>query len=140
MQADIDSVRALSINQPWASLILGGHKLTENRVWTTTTYRGLLIVHAGLNVARHAAELGASYGVTEAPIGAYLGVVQLQDIHQAHPGCGCNPVFAQPDVFHWRLSAPQPFAQPIPGRGRQRLFRPPAEVAELALTTSRQAA
>jgi hypothetical protein len=37
---------ALSILQPWAWLIVHGHKDIENRVWRTR-YRGRFLVHAG---------------------------------------------------------------------------------------------
>lgn len=39
-------MKALSIRQPWAWLIVNGIKDVENRTWTTT-YRGPIIVHAG---------------------------------------------------------------------------------------------
>jgi len=37
---------ALSIQQPWAWLIVNGHKDIENRTWFTRT-RGMIHVHAG---------------------------------------------------------------------------------------------
>src|SRR6185437_1306545 len=37
---------ALSIMQPWAWLIVNGHKDIENRDWPTR-YRGLVAIHAG---------------------------------------------------------------------------------------------
>lgn len=39
---------ALSVRQPWASLIVAGIKRVENRTWTTD-YRGPLLVHASLD-------------------------------------------------------------------------------------------
>ena len=39
-------MKALSIRQPWAWLIVHGHKDIENRTWTTS-FRGRLLVHAG---------------------------------------------------------------------------------------------
>lgn len=38
-------MRALSIRQPWAWLIVNGHKDIENRVWSTR-YTGPLVIHA----------------------------------------------------------------------------------------------
>jgi hypothetical protein len=38
-------VKVLSIRQPWAWLIVHGHKDIENRTWDTT-YRGPLLIHA----------------------------------------------------------------------------------------------
>jgi hypothetical protein len=39
-------VKALSIRQPWAWLIVTGYKDIENRSWRTN-YRGPLLIHAG---------------------------------------------------------------------------------------------
>src|SRR5689334_19695899 len=39
-------LKALSIQQPWAWLIVNGHKDIENRDWRTK-YRGLVAIHAG---------------------------------------------------------------------------------------------
>ncbi|MNV64643.1 ASCH domain protein [compost metagenome] len=38
-------MKALSIRQPWAWLIVNGHKDVENRTWSTT-HRGEFLVHA----------------------------------------------------------------------------------------------
>ncbi|OEI83700.1 ASCH domain-containing protein [Brucella sp. BO3] len=45
---------ALSIQQPWAWLIVNGHKDIENRSWRTSR-RGLVAIHAGKKVDRDAA-------------------------------------------------------------------------------------
>lgn len=42
-------MKALSINQPWAWLIVNGHKGVENRDWDTR-YRGDFLVHAGKKI------------------------------------------------------------------------------------------
>src|SRR5690349_14501124 len=39
-------MKALSIRQPWAWLIVNGHKPVENRSWPTK-YTGKLLIHAG---------------------------------------------------------------------------------------------
>lgn len=39
-------MRALSINQPWAWLIVNGYKAVENRDWNTSQ-RGEILIHAG---------------------------------------------------------------------------------------------
>ncbi len=46
-------MKAISIHQPWADLIVFGHKDIENRSWTTR-YRGRMLIHAGLTVDRDA--------------------------------------------------------------------------------------
>ncbi len=42
-------MKALTLQQPWATLIAEGHKRVENRTWQTA-YRGPLAIHAGLKV------------------------------------------------------------------------------------------
>jgi hypothetical protein len=44
-------MRTLSIRQPWAWLIVNGHKPVENRDWATS-FRGPVLIHAGLTMAR----------------------------------------------------------------------------------------
>jgi ASCH domain-containing protein len=41
----------LSIRQPWAWLIVNGHKDIENREWPTR-FRGRVLIHAGKTMAR----------------------------------------------------------------------------------------
>ena len=42
----MESIKALSINQPWAWAIVNGYKPVENRDWNTE-YRGKVLIHAG---------------------------------------------------------------------------------------------
>lgn len=44
-------MKALSIRQPWAWLIVNGHKDIENRTWPTW-YRGPVLIHAGQTMTR----------------------------------------------------------------------------------------
>lgn len=44
-------MRALTIRQPWAWLILHGGKDIENRRWNTS-YRGQFLIHAGKGMTR----------------------------------------------------------------------------------------
>jgi hypothetical protein len=44
-------MRALSIRQPWAWLIVNGHKDIENRVWSTR-YNGPLVIHASKGMTK----------------------------------------------------------------------------------------
>jgi hypothetical protein len=44
-------MKALSIRQPWAWLIVNGHKPIENRSWATR-YRGPLLIHAAKGMTR----------------------------------------------------------------------------------------
>lgn len=48
-------MRALSIQQPWAWLIVNGYKDIENRDWPTR-FRGRIYVHAGKKIDKEAIE------------------------------------------------------------------------------------
>lgn len=44
-------MKALSIRQPWAWLIVNGHKPIENRTWSTN-FRGRVLIHASKGMTR----------------------------------------------------------------------------------------
>lgn len=46
-------MRALSIQQPWANMIVDGIKVTENRSWESH-YRGILLIHASKTIHQSA--------------------------------------------------------------------------------------
>jgi hypothetical protein len=70
-------------------------------------------------------------------LGVLLGSVTVTACHHADDcddgwscsggaGSWCSP-WAEPDCWHWTLADPQPLAEPIPMRGRQRLWRLPED-------------
>lgn len=74
-------MKALSINQPWAWLIVNGHKGVENRDWDTR-YRGLFLVHAGKKIDRDAYYFLEKMGIkvpppSELPTGGIVGKARL---------------------------------------------------------------
>lgn len=89
-------MRTLSIRQPWAWLIVHGHKDVENRDWATA-YRGPLLIHASKTVAkgeylRQQAEIEHAFGITvpgldALPLGGIVGAVHLVDClsHSSSP-------------------------------------------------------
>ena len=44
-------MKAITIKQPWASLIINGYKKYEFRTWKTN-YRGKVLIHAGLSIEK----------------------------------------------------------------------------------------
>lgn len=53
--SDINEMKALSIRQPWAWLIVNGYKPIENRSWKTK-FRGKFLIHAPKKIDREAIE------------------------------------------------------------------------------------
>jgi hypothetical protein len=74
---------ALSVRQPWAYLIVMGQKTLELRSWSTS-YRGLLLVHAPRRIdekAMHYFDLQDSGLDT----GCLIGAVELVDVIRMTP-------------------------------------------------------
>lgn len=66
-------MKALSIRQPWAWLIVNGHKDIENRDWWTG-FRGPVLIHASKGMTRDeyddCEDLSSALGVTLPPFEA----------------------------------------------------------------------
>lgn len=116
-------MKALSIIQPWASLIATGIKDIENRTWRTN-YRGEILIHAS---AKHLKEgwaalttdqyraarrlicpFGTVNDVKLLPVSAIIGKARLVDCVQNHPS-----VWAEKGVWNWVLADVQLFDRPI---------------------------
>lgn len=113
--------KALTIHQPWASLIMAGIKDIENRRWSTK-HRGPLWVHAGRATDSTASATGARrlLDTDDLPAGMVLGLVTVTDVVQHHPS-----QWAEHGYWHWILADPRPLAEPIPFRGSQGLWNFP---------------
>lgn len=66
-------MKALTIHQPYAHLIVTGKKLVENRTWKTN-YRGPLLIHAGKSHEWLGIEDPSNY-----VMGAIIGVADIVD-------------------------------------------------------------
>lgn len=111
-------MKALTIRQPWAGLIVAGLKTVENRSWPTS-YRGVLVIHAG---ARPDDEAMAEYGhlLDEYPAGAIIGTVQVVDCVR-----DSDSPWAIPGQWHWLLTDPRP-CKPRAAKGSLGLWTPDA--------------
>lgn len=70
-------MKALTIKEPWASLIIDGYKKYEFRSWKTK-YRGKILVHAGLSVEKDMLKRFKDYKIDVKP-GYILGEVTITD-------------------------------------------------------------
>jgi hypothetical protein len=124
-------MRALTLLQPWASLIAIGAKHLETRSWSTA-YRGPLAIHAGKGwndgsratlqfPAVQAALRGAGMvEMADLPRGCLIAVCEL---------CACRPILAEPAEpersfgiytpgrFAWELQDVRALPRPLPLRG-----------------------
>lgn len=116
-------MKALTIRQPWASLILCGGKDIENRDWQTS-YRGIVAVHSSAKMSRVDMEDACDvmqgfvprfsrtrFQQDQFPTGAILGTVEIVD-------CVSNsdsPWFF--GKYGFVLENAVAFPQPIPCKG-----------------------
>lgn len=117
-------MKAISIKQPWASLVAAGHKRIECRTWRTP-YRGPLLVCASKG----------DYEINDgmiAPGGHALGVVDLVDVRRMTKD-DLNAAFL-PDEWHkdalagyaWVIK-PMYEIIPFPVKGKLNLFDVPGD-------------
>ena len=70
-------MKAITIKQPWASLIVKGYKKYEFRSWKTN-YRGKILIHAGLSTDKKYITLFKDYNI-EYMNGAIIGEAEIID-------------------------------------------------------------
>lgn len=114
-------MKALTVKQPWASLIAHGIKDIENRTWKTS-FRGRVLIHAGkalcgksifetLNLEQYnefREKVGFSGLDFTEPKGAIIGSVEIVDCVQNHPS-----IWAEKGIWNWVLANPILFDNPI---------------------------
>jgi hypothetical protein len=135
------TMRVLSIQQPWASLIMHGRKPIELRSWPTQ-HRGPLAVHAArrfgaaqrrLCIESPMCGVLARVGIrrlADLPLGCILGTVTVLDCVPASDVADSLEFPAAPDDFAWLLADPEPLPAPIPYIGQLGLCELPAKIAE----------
>lgn len=121
-------MKAISLLQPWASLVVMGLKTIETRSWSTA-YRGEILIHAstGKSGAGVAGEAPLSRLIPDfkgLPFGAIIGQAVLTDVvrveHLPLPEARINQLSLEQYAFGqnagrfaWMLEEVQPFERPI---------------------------
>lgn len=125
------SLRALSIKQPFAELIIRGIKDVENRDWATS-HRGRLLIHASKAVDREAMR---RHGFHDAalPTGALIGVVDLVDCTVKR-----GSAWHIPGQKGWYLADARRFSRPVRFTGNVGLLNVPAARLRSALVAARR--
>jgi hypothetical protein len=142
-------MKALSLWQPWATLMAYDLKKIETRHWPTK-YRGLIAIHAAKKIVRPA-DINTSAWIFPAldylgleweslPTGSILAVRKLVDCNELkHCGGAPNaPKISQGSMekyfgdyrdgrYEWVTENIRTFKKPIPFTGRQGLFNVPDE-------------
>lgn len=147
-------MKAITLIQPWASLIVLGHKTIETRSWHTN-YKGEILIHAGLKkiiVDESSYQLltelenipGFVKNYPELPYGAIIGKATIEEsflmteeyisLMQAAPGINKQQLsfgHFEPGRYAWRMSNPIVFKKPIPCRGALSLWNVPEDIIKL---------
>lgn len=138
-------MKALTLHQPWASLVAIGAKRIETRSWSTS-YRGLLAIHAAKlwndqlwRIASTGpigiALLEARNGPDLLPLGMIVARCRLHAVARIQEDYPMDDDVAAamtprerafgdftPGRFAWLLADVEALPQPIPARGRQGLW------------------
>lgn len=139
---------ALTLTQPWATLVIGGAKRNESRGWRTA-YRGWLAIHAARGMGGMSATairqvqahpayrtLLGDLPPQQLPRGVVLGVVWLADVQPVLPdNLPAEPERSLgvylPGRYIWYLCEPWAMDVPLPARGMPGLWQwqPPPDLA-----------
>lgn len=143
-------MKAITIKQPWASLIVSGVKDIENRTWNTH-FRGRILVHASLDnilkrveffddilsceQIRNITQKGKNTEIfgSHLPVKAIIGSVEIVDCVINHPSIWANKtniMRGDAPIYNWVLANPIEFPEPIPIKGRLGFWDYPNILAE----------
>ncbi len=125
-------MKALTLTQPWASLVALGHKRIETRSWSTN-YRGALYIHAAKGFPRYARDFaGEEWAIgrlpAELPLGVLVATARLVDVRPTEGVASTISALERrfgdycPGRYAWLLEDIEPLADPIPWRGALGLF------------------
>lgn len=118
-------MKALSVTQPWASVICTGLKDVENRQWQAAEAPGRILIHATaakvpgnwenypseyISMVKNGRLMGHFPEYKDMPTGAIIGYVDCYQIVK-----DSDSLWAQAGFFHWCLRDARLFDEPIYG-------------------------
>ena len=125
-------MKAITLYQPWASLVAIGAKTIETRP-LSTKYRGPLAIHAAKKATvvddpyYRSVLSSAGLAYDKLPLGAIVATCNLVDCPQiTNANCPCYPEYAfsdfKPGLYAWKFMDIKPISAPIPARGYRGLW------------------
>ena len=123
----MNTIKVLTVKQPFCDGILSGIKTVENRSYRTK-YRGRLYIHSSLakplkKDIYYCKQRGFDYDEVQSVLGFILGYVTLTDVLIDH-----NNDWSFPNCYQWKLTNPVKLKYPIRAIGKLGLWTPPPEV------------
>lgn len=117
----MEIIKALSIKQPWASLIAHGIKDIENRTWKTN-FRGKIYIHVSaskkFNISLNDEQTKLALPVLTTafdgfmPFAAIIGEVDIIDCVINHPSIWAEKS-CEATIYNWLLANPVLYDKPI---------------------------
>ena len=122
-------MKALTIKEPWATLIIEGYKAYEFRSWKTK-YRGKILIHAGMSLEKENANKFKDYNL-EYSKGAIIGEAEITDcifvtkeineeLKKINPLVYGNS--GHVEKYAWKLENVKKYDKPIPVKGQLGLW------------------
>lgn len=115
-------MKALSLKQPWAELIVLGKKIIETRKWKTN-FRGEFYIHASKTFNKGDCE---EFGIKNPVTGALIGKAELVDVkeykNEKEFKNDYNKHFAKTFVRYGYLLRNIKRIKPIPYKGKLNFF------------------
>lgn len=151
-------MKALSLTQPWATLVVAGAKHYETRSWPTK-HRGPLAIHASKHFPKdcillckfphfqECLEIAGYPNPRDLPTGALVGLVYMTECMEARHAMQ-DPKLSRHEPhfgdfgrgrFAWKLKDPWKLENPIACTGRLGLWNLPEELAADLLAQSQRA-
>ena len=124
-----DNMKALTIKQPWASLIIEGYKKYEFRSWKTN-YRGKILIHSGLSLEKDMKERFKDYDL-DYKLGYIIGEAEIVDCILVDKEFNdslrnINPIVYgrsnHVENYAWKLENIKKYDKPIPCKGKLGLW------------------
>ena len=122
-------MKALTIKEPWATLIIEGYKAYEFRSWKTK-YRGKILIHAGMSLEKENANKFKDYDL-EYSKGAIIGEAEITDCIFVTKEINeelkkINPLVygksGHVEKYAWKLENVKKYDKPIPVKGQLGLW------------------
>ena len=144
MNTATTQMNALTLHQPWASLIAAGVKSCETRHWAApkADWNTLIGIHAGARTdqdfRRRDTEVLRCLGNEPLPTKAIVAIARLHDCVPTEtlaPG-PLEEHFGDltPGRYAWRLTDIHPLSEPVPVAGHHKVWTVPPEAVALILS------
>lgn len=134
-------MKAITVKQPWASLIVHGIKDIENRTWSTK-FRGRVLIHAAkkedtlaIDViscfdGETARKLWFDINDNKLPLGSIIGSVEIVDCVINYESIWAQKSSKETTIYNWVLANPILFPEPILAKGKLSFWDYPNILAE----------